>query len=167
MHCSCCKWNPLMNTENRLFPSSLLAAFYVPVDYHPASPLAYFSLSSVLLHVILLITGNSSERTFFLNSLCWGISEILKKTRYSIQTDGWVDLKGWKHSSSLFTWKKISLLYFFEVPLNYFHTKLVVPNRLFHCVEASHECRHLTLFKSIHAEDHIVLVNIYSMSLLH
>jgi len=27
--------------ENRPFPASLLAAFYVPVDYHPASPLAY------------------------------------------------------------------------------------------------------------------------------
>lgn len=26
---------------SRLFPSSLLAAFYVPEDYHPASPRAY------------------------------------------------------------------------------------------------------------------------------
>lgn len=93
-----------MNTENRLFPSPLLAAFYVPVDYHPASPPAYFSLSSVLLHVILLITEISSEKIFFLSSLCWGISEILK--RQIVDPDKQMGrFKGLK-KTSLFTWKK-------------------------------------------------------------
>lgn len=77
-----------MNTENRLFPSSLLAAFYVPVDYHPASPLAYFSLSLMLLHFILQIAEISNERILFLSSLCWGVSEILKRQVLSRQTDG-------------------------------------------------------------------------------
>lgn len=88
----------------------------------------------MLLHIILQIAEISNERILFLVVFV-GVYPKFWKGRYSSGRQ-MGRFKGWKNSPSLFTWKKISLLYFFEIPVNYFHTQLV-PSRLLYCVETS------------------------------